>query len=146
MRTICIALFFRLSFSGVSKHRVFMERRLMSHYVHHVPGRLRIRAKAFQCDPAKARSLERQLRTMDGVLEVRHNERNGSLTIAYDPVSTAEREIMQTLSEAGCLPLGGQGRTTAGSEMAAAFGKALLAALAQQTVARSFSSLATILR
>jgi hypothetical protein len=30
--------------------------------------------------------------------------------------------------------------------MAAAFGKALLAAVAQQTVARSFSSLATILR
>ncbi|MEJ2326791.1 MAG: heavy-metal-associated domain-containing protein [Chromatiaceae bacterium] len=118
----------------------------MSHYVHHVPGRLRIRAKAFQCNPAKARSLERQLRTMEGVLEVRHNERNGSLTIAYDPVSGEDARIMQTLTEAGCLPVGGQGRAAAGSDMAAAFGKALLAAVAQQTVARSFSSLATILR
>jgi hypothetical protein len=118
----------------------------MSHYVHHVPGRLRIRAKAFQCNPAKARSLERQLRAMEGVLEVRHNERNGSLTIAYDPASGEDRRIIQMLTEAGCLPVSGQGRAAAGSDLAAAFGKALLAAVAQQTVARSFSSLATILR
>lgn len=118
----------------------------MSHYVHHVPGRLRIRSKAFLCNPSKARLLEGQLRATDGVVDVRYNDRNGSLTIQYDPATPAGNIVMNTLTEAGCLPLARQGAARTGQDLAATFGKAVITALAQQTVVRSFSSLATILR
>lgn len=117
----------------------------MSHYVHHVPGRLRVRSRAFHCNSSKVRQVETRLRETEGVLEVRYNSRNGSLTIQYDPASGAEAQVFGTLTEAGCLPLAKRAARP-GSDIAAAFGKAVVTALAQQTVARSFTSLATILR
>ncbi len=118
----------------------------MSHYVHHVPGRLRVRSKAFLCNPSKARSVEGRLRATDGVLEVKYNPRNGSLTIQYDPVTEAEKHVMGTLMEIGCLPLVRPAAPATGPSLSSAFGKAVITALAQQTVVRSFSSLAMILR
>ncbi len=117
----------------------------MSHYVHQVPGRLRIRSRAFNCNPSKVRQVESRLKETEGVLDVRHNSRNGSLTIQYDPASGAEPLVLGALTEAGCLPLAKRA-TPPGSHITAAFGKAVVTALAQQTVARSFTSLATILR
>lgn len=118
----------------------------MSHYIHHVPGRLRVRSKAFLCNPSKARSLEGRLRAIDGVLAIKYNARIGSLTIQYDPVSGAEKRVMGALMEIGCLPLVRPAPPAAGPSLSSAFGKAMITALAQQTVVRSFSSLAMILR
>jgi hypothetical protein len=117
----------------------------MSHYVHQVPGRVRVRARAFRCNPAKTRALGQELRGLPGVYEVRHNDRNGSLTIQYDPASDAGAKALQMLSDAGCLAVS-QGETGASGVMAAAFGKAVIAAVAQQTVIRSFNSLAGVVR
>jgi hypothetical protein len=118
----------------------------MSHYVHHVPGRLRVRSRAFQCNPAKARGVAQELRTMEGVHDVRYNERIGSLTVQYQPGAETGSQVMAALSAAGCLPVSGRTSRPAGPDLGAAFGKAVVAALAQQTVARSFSSLAAVLR
>jgi len=118
----------------------------MSHYVHHVPGRLRIRTKSFRCNPLVARSVEQDLRATEGVTSVRHNERNGSLTIEYTPSPEVQGQVLQLLTEAGCLPTASGVGRGADSGIAATFGKAVVAAVAQQTVLRSFNSLAAILR
>lgn len=118
----------------------------MSHYLHHVPGRLRLRSKHFRCNPAKARLLESQLQAIDGVLDVRYNVRNASLTVQYDPDTGASRHVVDTLTEAGCLPVAKTAAGNSGQELAVTFGHALLTALAQQTVARSFSTLAFMRR
>lgn len=115
----------------------------MSHYIHHVPGRLRVRSKAFRCNPTKARSLEQVLRTLDGIYEVKYNDRNGSLTITYDAASDGGDQALAMLSDAGCLATAAA-RPTEG--VTATFGKAVIAAVAQQTVIRSFNSLVTVLR
>ena len=118
----------------------------MSQYVHHVPGRLRIRSKAFRCSPSSVEAVQEQLRATAGVVEVRHNPRIGSVTVQYDPATDAGRQVLQAFADAGCLPLGtsapapGAGES---SELAATFGKAIVTALAQQAVSRSFGTLAS---
>jgi len=117
----------------------------MSHYLHHVPGRLRIRTKAFRCSPGQTYALSKELAALNGVEAVRYNERNGSLTINYDPAAQSARQILEMLSEAGCLTASAAGSGGLG-DFAGTFGKAVIAAVAQQTVIRSFNSLAAVLR
>jgi len=117
----------------------------MSHYLHHVPGRLRIRNRAFRCSPEKTYGLSKELAGLPGVDAVRCNERNGSLTIQYQPSSDAGERALQLLADAGCLTGSAAGAGAFG-DVAGTFGKAVIAAVAQQTVVRSFSSLAAVLR
>lgn len=116
----------------------------MSHYIHHVPGRLRVRTKAFRCDPAKTQAIIQELKPLSGIYDVKHNDRNGSLTIHYDPASGIGAQVTQLLSEAGCLSLA-DNTADSRSTVADTFGKAVIAAVAQQTVIRSFNSLASVL-
>lgn len=118
----------------------------MSHYVHHVPGRLRVRSKNFRCNSSTVQLIEAQLRNTDGVLDVKYNDRTGSLTIQYDPDSKAKGQVMHTLTEAGCFPIAEKSSLRVSSDVASTFSKALITAVAQQTVTRSFTSLLTILR
>lgn len=123
----------------------------MSQYVHHVPGRLRVRSRAFQCAPESVAAVESRLRETEGVLEVRHNARIGSLTVQYDPASDAGRTVLKLFADAGCLPVGGSPaasgpRSEASPDLVSTFGKAVVTALAQQAVTRSMGSLATLLR
>ncbi|MDZ7752796.1 MAG: heavy-metal-associated domain-containing protein [Gammaproteobacteria bacterium] len=117
----------------------------MSHYIHHVPGRLRVRSKAFRCNQGIVEGVERELRALEGVQAVRHNHRNGSLTVQYDAATDAGRRLFEVLANAGCIAVA-EARHQGGEGMAAAFGRAMVSALAQQTVARSFSTLAAVLR
>jgi hypothetical protein len=41
----------------------------MSQYIHHVPGRIRVRSKAFRCRSEKARTAERRLQSLAGAVE-----------------------------------------------------------------------------
>jgi copper chaperone CopZ len=116
----------------------------MSHYIHHVPGRLRIRAGAFRCDPARARLAEEQLRTTEGVREVRVNHRAGSLTVQYDPDRLTRAQILDRLEEIGCL--GAAIKADAGTtRIHELFGKALVGAVMQKAVERSAVRLVSVL-
>lgn len=122
----------------------------MSHYVHHVPGRLRVRSKALRCDSTKVRALAQELRELSGVYEVGHNNCNGSLTITYDPASDAGDWLFETLRKSGCVSFsaraGTRGAVGSAEGVPMLFGRAVIAAVAQQTVVRSFTSLAMVLR
>ncbi len=121
----------------------------MSHYFHHVPGRIRIRSRQFRANLACARELEKCLRKTEGVHDVRVNERNGSITIQYEAEGDTGAGIFAVLAAAGFVPNGQAAPTSAvagGDDLVATFSRAIVGAVAQQTVTRSLSTLAMMFR
>jgi len=108
----------------------------MSQYIHHVPGRIRVRSRAFRCRSEKARIAERRLSTLTGVREVRVNPHAGSITVHYDPAQLRQSDLLAALTASGCL-----GATTSHDEIAGKagelFGKALIGAVVQKAVEHS---------
>lgn len=121
----------------------------MSHYFHHVPGRIRIRSREFRANLARAKELESRLRETEGVHAVRVNERNGSLTIQYEADGDTATRVVGLLSAEGFVPSGRAAPTTSaagGDDLVATFSRAVVGAVAQQTVTRSLSTLALMFR
>jgi hypothetical protein len=73
----------------------------MSYYVHHIPGRLRIKTPSLKGNPAKACELEQQLKAIYGAEAVYANALTGSVLINYDTGSVSGDEILDTISKAG---------------------------------------------
>lgn len=105
----------------------------MSHYIHHVPGRLRVRASTFRCSPARVQAAIRALEALEGVTSVAFNPRAGSLTVHYDPHQRGHLDLLATIEEAGCLQGVRQPSTAGGTDVAELFGKAIFGALVQRT-------------
>ncbi|MEE4637320.1 MAG: hypothetical protein V2J42_01095 [Wenzhouxiangella sp.] len=121
----------------------------MSHYFHHVPGRIRIRSRRLRADVAHAHALVQRLIETDGVKDVKTNERNGSITIHYDHDEATGIQIIGMLAAEGFVPNGQitqQNATSAEGDLFSTFARAVIGAVAQQTVTRSLSTLVTILR
>lgn len=57
----------------------------MRHYIHHLPGRLRIRLAGVKGNANEARSLELLLQEQKGVASVEANPLTGSVLIYYNP-------------------------------------------------------------
>lgn len=87
----------------------------MKPYVHHVPGRLRVRSKELSCAAKKRTCLLEALRRMDGVHEVAFNEYACSITVRYDNARLQWEKILSAFQEAGCLGARG-GERVASSE------------------------------
>jgi hypothetical protein len=112
----------------------------MSHYIHQVPGRIRVRSNAFRCRPDKALAAERRLRSMAGVRQVRVNPHAASITIHYDPKQVRRSDLFSAMEEVGCL--GATARTVDGTrQVAEMVGKALMGAMIQKAVERSARTL-----
>lgn len=113
-------------------------------YIHHTPGRLRVRGNHFKKPGESARRAMALLQAMDGVESVKLNIHASSLTIHYDPKVHGQPELLAALEAAGCLRLAAAslpkrpllGGMTSGEGVAGAFGKALVGALAQRTATR----------
>ena len=75
----------------------------MTDYLHHVPGRLRLRARALYGDSGATRSLMRELRGLEGVRDVRLNRRAGSVTVHYDVSKTDGNRILDFINRHECL-------------------------------------------
>lgn len=71
--------------------------------IHHVPGRLRVRSAAFQCEGEAARHAQTRLEGLDGVSLVRHNPHAASLTVHYDPARLALPRLLGELEGIGCV-------------------------------------------
>ncbi|NCA68864.1 MAG: heavy-metal-associated domain-containing protein [Sphingobacteriia bacterium] len=116
----------------------------MSNYLHHVPGRLRIRSSSFRCDPISARQAEDQLRLTEGVREVRVNPRAGSITVHYDPERLTRAQILERLERVGCL--GAAVHADQGNaRIPELIGKALVGAVVKNAVERSALRLVSVL-
>lgn len=120
----------------------------MSLYIHHVPGRLRIRAPELGRFPERAACICTALHRREGIESVTLNQRAGSIIINYDRSTLEVDDIMQTLKEHGCLEsshiatLRPQLETKAGNLL----GKALFGVLLEKTVERSVMSLIAALK
>lgn len=57
----------------------------MTHHVHHVPGRLRIRIPGLKRNSEEARVLTKALSGVSGIRSVETNLLTGSLLVHYDP-------------------------------------------------------------
>ena len=112
----------------------------MSHYIHHVPGRIRVRSKAFRCRSEKAAKAEKKLLSITGVQKVRVNSRAGSITVNYDPAGVEQSRILAILEEVGCIGASSQ-RGEGASVIGEVLGKALVGAVAKAAVERSARSL-----
>lgn len=106
----------------------------MSLYIHHVPGRLRVRTQAFRCQPSRIQQATRRLRATEGVSDVAINAAAGSITVRYDPDRCTHNALLEVLQDLGCVGARRMG-STQGSEVAGLFGKALVGAL-DQTLAQ----------
>lgn len=71
--------------------------------VHHHPGRLRLRAQAFEgAAPAFARVRER-LESIAGITRLDHNARTGSLLVSYAPATIEPDAIIDEVAHAADL-------------------------------------------
>ncbi|TVQ88438.1 MAG: cation transporter [Chromatiaceae bacterium] len=113
----------------------------MSQYIHHIPGRIRVRSNAFRCSAHRSEAAREHLLSMDGVEAVQINPRAGSITVNYDPARLTHPELLGTLERLGCM--GTVRRTTNNGARRAGelFGKALVTAMVQKAVEHSARSL-----
>jgi cation transport ATPase len=65
-------------------------------YVHHIPGRLRVRSCALK-QVNMALAIENSLSSLSGVEEVRTNLVTGSATVRYRPALIAGEEVLRTI-------------------------------------------------
>ena len=113
----------------------------MAEYIHHVPGRLRVKTRALKRNECNAAIVREHL---DGILGVTGSEINmvtGSVVIRYDAGITDSRAILDGLAARLDLravppvePRGGRG---AGSAIAGRAGGKLLDKLIETAVERS---------
>lgn len=73
----------------------------MGHYIHHVPGRLRIRSPKLKRDAGRAKAAEELLQSIGGVSSVRANDVTGSITLTYERDTVSSEEILRTLERHG---------------------------------------------
>lgn len=74
----------------------------MAHYIHHVPGRLRIRTPRLKRDAIRAEAAEAFVLTIEGVTAARANSVTGSLTVAYQRDVVGAETILEALALHGC--------------------------------------------
>ncbi|MHB0984377.1 MAG: HMA2 domain-containing protein [Sulfuricella sp.] len=73
----------------------------MTHFVHHVPGRLRIKSPALKRNERQAKVAEEYLDSMNGVLSAEANTVTGSLVIKYDAFLVHGETILNSLHAMG---------------------------------------------
>lgn len=117
----------------------------MSLYIHHVPGRLRVRTQALRCQPSRIQQAAYRLRATEGVSDVMVNKAAGSITVCYDPDRCTHNALLEVLQDLGCVGARRSNSSQSG-EVAGLFGKALMGALAQTLAQRSVQTLAGVLR
>jgi hypothetical protein len=72
----------------------------MKHYVHHVPGRLRVRVPALRQQPGKSGEVETLL-DLYGVERVEIRALTGSVVVHYDPEVVSPDVMLRVLAEGG---------------------------------------------
>ena len=71
----------------------------MNNYLHHVPGRLRIRARIFLNESRERSQTLRHLHAIPGVRSLRLNEKAASVTLFYDTAVISGQALLQTLQQ-----------------------------------------------
>jgi hypothetical protein len=75
----------------------------LTHQIHHVPGRLRVRVPAIKRSSENAALLKGLLRAVQGVSAAEPNLMTGSIVVRYDPQLTSAAAILAILTDRGYL-------------------------------------------
>lgn len=125
----------------------------MATYLHHVPGRLRVRCPTLKRNTARAAAVTELLAGMEGILNSEVNPLTGSLTLSYDHHRLEGQEIIAFLqangycqSQAWTPPPRAAAPTYSALDgfienTGATLGKMLLGALMEKAVERSAGAL-----
>lgn len=71
----------------------------MQHYIHHVPGRLRIKNPLFKSSPRLLEEVQSCFGQTEGVERMETNALTGSVVLYYDPEVLAPERLMQALED-----------------------------------------------
>ena len=71
----------------------------MNHYIHSVPGRLRIKIPSIKYQPGDLQSINNLIEGLQGVNDIKANEVTGSIVVNYDPETTVPEQILTILKE-----------------------------------------------
>jgi hypothetical protein len=74
----------------------------MTAYIHHVPGRLRVRSAQIKGNPHRAAAVQRTLLQTAGLLSAEVSTTTGSVVIHYDPHRVDSDTLLGALKDAGC--------------------------------------------
>ncbi len=75
----------------------------MSHYLHHVPGRLRLKALSFRNSEDKAAEIRALCSQLPGISSIELNTLTGSLLVRYDKASVNSSQILGLLFTNGVI-------------------------------------------
>lgn len=75
----------------------------MTHFVHHVPGRMRVKTPALKRNEARGRMVKGYLDTMEGVCSAEVNTVTGSIVIKYDHGVVQGATILNSLHGMGLV-------------------------------------------
>lgn len=75
----------------------------MSQYIHHLPGRLRVKSPHLKGDAGRAHAAREQVSGLDGVLGAEANPITGSLLIHYDLNRVGAEALLDALRRQGHL-------------------------------------------
>jgi cell division FtsZ-interacting protein ZapD len=127
----------------------------MNHYIHHVPGRMRVKSPLIKGNEKEAARLRNLLVGVEGVLSHEVKSITGSILISYDTALTQAPQILAFLEEHNYLKLTGTLRQRnyipapqrshplreLGSSMGKAFGKAVVNIAVEKLAERSAMAL-----
>lgn len=74
----------------------------MTSYIHHVPGRLRVRDARIKRNPEAVAAVESLVSALEGVLAVSASQVTGSVVITYDRDITCPHALLDELKRRGC--------------------------------------------
>jgi hypothetical protein len=75
----------------------------MSHYLHHVPGRLRLKALSFRNSEDKVAEIRALCAQLPGINAIELNTLTGSLLVRYDKASVNSTQILGLLFTNGLI-------------------------------------------
>jgi copper chaperone CopZ len=119
----------------------------MNQYIHHVPGRIRVKSPLIKRSDTRAQAVFELLRALDGVIAVEVSTLTGSVVVNYDRDRLDAQRILETLQAYGHLEVPTTGAMIAAAGDAAAaeraatigqsFGKAIFGVLVEKALERS---------
>ncbi len=75
----------------------------MSHYIHNVPGRLRVQSAQLRHKHCKAEQLCAALSELSGIQTHTFNHKAGSILVQYDHRQVSAEDILYQMHKSGCL-------------------------------------------
>jgi len=73
----------------------------MKYYLHHVPGRLRLRIPQLKHRPYRIKRIREALKNHAGIDRIEHKSATGSVVVHYDPDVMDDTRILNALSYNG---------------------------------------------